>query len=218
MSKSSLFDHLPQQIFHKDAKGRYLGCNYAFVKSRTGEESPEYVVGKDDQSLQPETNCQNYQALEKHYRREDEWVMKNGAPLTVCERAWDASLQAYFVVHGRLSPKRDDQGNVCGVLGILMPIARCDDKHLHLILENKQLRLTWREAQCLHFLLGGWSSREIGKLLHVSSKTVEYHWLQARIKFGDVSRAQMIRELLNHQITRLLPDSYQLKWFGKKAD
>ena len=56
---STVLNSVPQSIFWKDGKGRFLGCNAIFAKA-IGFDRPESVVGKTDFDLFPEEDANGY--------------------------------------------------------------------------------------------------------------------------------------------------------------
>lgn len=62
--------------------------------------------------------------------------------------------------------------------------------------------LTEREAECLTWAAGGKSDWEIGQILCISSKTVNYHIENAKRKFGVSTRVQAIVSALRHGYIR----------------
>ena len=52
--------------------------------------------------------------------------------------------------------------------------------------------LTTREIECLNWAAEGKSDWEIGQILHISSKTVNYHIENIKRKFGVPTRVQAI--------------------------
>ena len=53
-----------------------------------------------------------------------------------------------------------------------------------------------RELECLKFLTRGYTAKETGKELHISSKTVEFHIASAKIKSGITLKSQLINFFL----------------------
>jgi LuxR family quorum sensing-dependent transcriptional regulator len=57
---------------------------------------------------------------------------------------------------------------------------------------NKRIRLTRREAEVLKWIAGGKSDWEIGRILSISAKTVNYHVENVKRKFGVGTRVQAV--------------------------
>jgi DNA-binding CsgD family transcriptional regulator len=54
--------------------------------------------------------------------------------------------------------------------------------------------VTVRETQVLHWIAAGKSDWEIGQILNISAKTVNYHVEKAKRKFGVATRIQAVME------------------------
>jgi len=59
-------------------------------------------------------------------------------------------------------------------------------------MNNPKIELTAREKEVLHLLSYGYSSREIGAQIFISSNTVEYHRKQLLRKTGSKNVAELI--------------------------
>ena len=76
----TLFDTIPNPIFHKDANGCYTGCNQAFLKF-TGKR-PEEVLGKTVHDMGPKDIADHYaekdrELFEHPGRQHYEWQVQN---------------------------------------------------------------------------------------------------------------------------------------------
>ena len=65
--------------------------------------------------------------------------------------------------------------------------AEHNDKFRH-----DHLRVTPREGQVLHWIAAGKSDWEIGQILNISAKTVNFHVERAKRKFGVSTRIQAV--------------------------
>jgi DNA-binding CsgD family transcriptional regulator len=54
------------------------------------------------------------------------------------------------------------------------------------------VRLTDREVECLQWIAAGKSDWQIGKILNISQKTVNYHVENVKRKFGVATRIQAV--------------------------
>ena len=60
--------------------------------------------------------------------------------------------------------------------------------------EEAPVRLTGRESEVLTLILEGMTSKEVGKELFVSRRTVDYHLENVYNKLGVTNRVQALRE------------------------
>lgn len=64
----------------------------------------------------------------------------------------------------------------------------------------QNIHLTKREANILKFTLRGWSSKNIGKQLYISSRTVEFHLENLKIKFNVSSKSDLIDKIMCYRL------------------
>jgi PAS domain S-box-containing protein len=108
---TSIIAHIPSGVFWKGRDFRYRGCNQAFARS-AGVDRPEDIVGKTDYELAWEKEQADY------FRACDRLVMEeNRALLNIEEVERQADGRQAILLTSKV-PLRDDEGRVCGVLGI----------------------------------------------------------------------------------------------------
>ena len=105
----NLIDNMPDRIYAKDLKGRFIVCNEALVE-RMGKTSVEEIIGKSDFDLI------SHDLAEQYFENEQE-IIKTGKPLINHEESmgivdgisrWNLTTKA---------PLRDTTGNIIGVVG-----------------------------------------------------------------------------------------------------
>ena len=57
---------------------------------------------------------------------------------------------------------------------------------------SERISLTDREVECLQWIAAGKSDWQIGKILNISQKTVNYHVENVKRKFGVATRIQAV--------------------------
>ncbi len=62
---------------------------------------------------------------------------------------------------------------------------------------NKEIRLSKRESECLKYLAAHKSIKEIGKVLGISPRTVEYYLLNIKDKTGITKKSELLAQFLN---------------------
>ena len=107
----SIIAHIPLDVFWKDRKSNYLGCNEAFA-AKAGLASPAEIVGKSDFDLA----WTREQAA--FFQETDRKVMEEGVPaLDFEQQRREADGQVATVLASKV-PLRDSSHYVTGVLGI----------------------------------------------------------------------------------------------------
>ena len=105
----NLIDNMPDRIYAKDLKGRFIVCNEALVE-RMGKTSVEEIIGKSDFDLI------SHDLAEQYFENEQE-IIKTGKPLINHEESmgivdgisrWNLTTKV---------PLRDTTGNIIGVVG-----------------------------------------------------------------------------------------------------
>jgi two-component system aerobic respiration control sensor histidine kinase ArcB len=104
---------IPGNVYWKDLKGYYLGCNNNFAKI-LGYDNPEQIIGKKDNELY---NA----ALAQPVMHFDDEVYTSVQSLVTEERAFDLNKQEAIYLTQK-SPSFDDQGNITGLIGISIDI------------------------------------------------------------------------------------------------
>jgi len=106
----NLIDNMPDRIYAKDLKGRFIVCNEALVE-RMGKTSVEEIIGKSDFDLI------SHDLAAQYFENEQE-IIKTGKPLINHEESmgivdgisrWNLTTKA---------PLRDTTGNIIGVVSI----------------------------------------------------------------------------------------------------
>ncbi len=67
----------------------------------------------------------------------------------------------------------------------------------------KNLVFSKREIECLYYLIRGLSAKQIGKILNLSSRTIETHIYNLKKKVGGRKKSDIITWVLD------IPDLYQ---------
>ena len=60
------------------------------------------------------------------------------------------------------------------------------------MVQETRVDLTPREVECLHWVAAGKSDWQIGQILNISAKTVNYHIENVKRKFGVATRIQAV--------------------------
>jgi len=106
----TLIDHLPDQVFVKDIKGRFVLANAATVRV-LGAQCLNEVIGKHDYDFLLDTEAEAYFAEELE-------ITRSGQPMLNCERFYtNIKGQTGWIVSTKV-PWHDEQGNVVGIVGL----------------------------------------------------------------------------------------------------
>ncbi len=73
-----------------------------------------------------------------------------------------------------------------------IPVLREDEVYLRSHIRNRGELLTAREIEVLHWIARGKSDWEIGEILQISAKTVNFHVENSKRKFGVPTRIQAV--------------------------
>ncbi|GAB4560363.1 MAG: hypothetical protein Kow0047_06910 [Anaerolineae bacterium] len=110
----TLLDHLPDLVYVKDAQGRILNANRAYLEA-TGASSLDEILGKTDFELFPPRLAAQYYADDQITLRSETPLINQEEPIInpQGERRW--------MLTSRI-PLRDGQGRVTGLVGIARDI------------------------------------------------------------------------------------------------
>ena len=126
----SLVENLPQNIFRKDAAGRFTFANNRFCKelSKTRRE----IIGKTDFDFFPAD-------LANKYREDDIGIMESGESLDTVEEHVASEVEKSWV-HVVKTPIRDETGRCTGVQGIFWDVPQQRETEIALAHERDLLR------------------------------------------------------------------------------
>ncbi|MFO7950471.1 MAG: PAS domain S-box protein [Candidatus Fermentibacteraceae bacterium] len=111
---AGLLDQLPQGVFWKDLRLRYLGCNSVFL-DRIGLDSAEELLGRtDSQLLDPEAA--------RAFEDTDRKVLACGEPVTEVYREESAGGEGPRWIETLKKPLADGNGKTVGILGITLDV------------------------------------------------------------------------------------------------
>lgn len=137
---AALFDTiihvLPINIYWRDKKGFYLGCNDQQAKF-FGLESRFAIIGKTSLDLweiiEPKNpnNKANSEAIDKV----DQEIMKTGIPQKIEEKYISKSGEVFYF-HSQKLPLRDEKGEIMGIVGVSIDITKQKEAE-ELRLENE---------------------------------------------------------------------------------
>ncbi len=133
----TLIDHLPDEVFVKDTKGRVIINNLAHARS-LGVDDPTDAIGKTDFDCLPNDKAEQFRRSElvllntgKEYNGEEFITLKSG------ETRWLRTTKV---------PLRDARGEIIGLAGIHRDITERKKGEAELELLHKQLLETSRHA------------------------------------------------------------------------
>ena len=143
----SLVESLPQNIFRKDLKEKFIFANQRFC--RTLEHPLEEILGKTDFDFFPAELAQKYQA-------DDHRLMKEGGTFEAVEEYVTPDHQKAYVQVVK-TPLYDAQGNVSGVQGIFWDVTEkrrieedlaFERDLLRALLDNVPDRVYFKDTSC----------------------------------------------------------------------
>ncbi len=111
----NIIDLLPVRIFWKDKDLKYSGCNKVFAQD-AGMSSPAELIGKDDFQM-------GWKDQADLYRADDTKVMESGIPKINYEEPQTTPTGKKIWLITNKVPLKDDDGNICGVLGTYLDIS-----------------------------------------------------------------------------------------------
>lgn len=140
----TVIDNLPDSIYAKDARSRFLVGNAA-VATLMGAATPDDLLGKTDFDFYPPE-------LASKFRADEEAVVRTGQPAAnIEEPVLDPQGNTHWLLTTKV-PLRDSQGNVIGLVGIGRDIT--ERKQTEETLQKSQANLS-QAQQIAH--LGSWA-------------------------------------------------------------
>ena len=126
----SLVENLPQNIFRKDADGRFTFVNDGFCRELG--KAREEIIGKTDYDLFPK-------ALADKYQKDDQALMRSAKPYETVEAHYVPG-QGKIYVQVIKNPLKDTQGNIAGLQGIFWDVTERKQIEEQLAFERDLLR------------------------------------------------------------------------------
>jgi LuxR family transcriptional regulator, quorum-sensing system regulator BjaR1 len=140
-------------------------------------------------------------------------VRKGGMADRIMSEAKEAQLDDGFVVPiyglngdqygvtmaGRNFDKREKSKSSLQMMSMYAHHRLCalnEAQEAELRRKRRIIRLSMREQECLRWVAAGKSDWDIGEILRISSRTVEIHVHNARVKLGAVNRTQAVVEAM----------------------
>ena len=142
----NVIDNLPDYVYVKDTKGRYILNNLSHVKA-LGASSPEEVAGKSDFDFYPKE-------LAERYRIDEQEIISSGRPLISREeprvneagnRIWHSTTKV---------PIRGDGGRVIGLLGVTQDVTERKQAEEALEESEERFRTAFEDAPIGMALVG----------------------------------------------------------------
>ncbi len=134
----TLIDNLPDLVFVKDPRSRFIVVNTACAQ-QLGASRPEEVLGKSDADfVAPELAAQ--------YMADEQALMQSGRPVHKEERTQHKTLGEMRWSLTTKIPLKDDSGNVVGLMGIARDITAIKEAGAKLDQIHKQLLETSHRA------------------------------------------------------------------------
>ena len=104
-----VIDSLPDRIYVKDTKSRFVICNRA-VAAEAGLENPEDLVGKSDFDRYPKERARGY------YEQEQQIIRTGRAVINEEKPGVNGTLDVAWASNTKV-PWRDDNGKIIGIIG-----------------------------------------------------------------------------------------------------
>jgi DNA-binding CsgD family transcriptional regulator len=209
---SSSLDRAPGICACKDEDSRFLYANQAF-KRLVGFASDEDVRGLTDFDLP----CEVASDAEV-FQQQDTYILKHQIAITTLNvHRFDARRSRAFVVSKK--PFVDHEAGVRGVMftgtelnlnqdgarepdtvGLMSKLASLSNlSQGSFVIANSDsaINMTPRENEVLYYLLRGGTAKRIGRMLSISSRTVEQYVDVLKDKFGVRTKADLIHRAIN---------------------
>ena len=126
----AIINQLPELIYAKDIKGRFLTANNAVARD-VGLERSEDLIGKTDFDLFPPDVAQGFRDIEQK-------VIASGTPMLDMEEKRIDEAGAPKWLRTTKLPMRDDQGEIVGLIGVARDIT-----------ERKRAEEAWKAERAL---------------------------------------------------------------------
>lgn len=207
-------------LWEKDISSTYVWSNMQCAE-HFGYKKPQDMIGQTDYDVPYE-----FVELASIFQECDKKVIDACGRFKYFE-ILKSSNSAWKILLVTKIPKIDQKGIISGTLGHAMDITvsfakiacllsatnRKNSKEAltqssYLIGQNgfNNIKLSQRESECLFFYLRNRSAKEIGKLLRLSSRTVEYYIERLKMKFGCQNKAELFDISVEQGFLNIIPE------------
>jgi len=135
---NTLLENIPDKVFFKDEKHRFVRVNSA--KAAEQGTTPEKMIGKTDFDYFPDE-------IAKKSLKDDEKVLQSGQPSINQEEKIQHSDGSVHWVSVTKLPRKDEDGNVIGTMGIARDITKIKETEEHLKHVHEIYQKTIENAQ-----------------------------------------------------------------------
>jgi DNA-binding CsgD family transcriptional regulator len=189
---------LPASIYWKNKAGIYIGRNY-FAAQKMHQTMFEktidiaYCIGQSDHDLYPESHANDY--------RENDLQVINNNCLSIFEEKICLPCGTVLTQVSSKKPMRDKDGTVIGIMGITFDVtdlSRIKKETAININTIDDVQLNPRAIDMLRLLVRGKTFKEIGKILHLSNRTVEHYIDNIKKKLNVKTKGHLIDKVIDH--------------------
>lgn len=203
--KEEIFDQLNLYVWAKDKSYRYLYCNERYAEA-AGLDSPHQIIGKSDDQL-PWRNLADY------FKAGDYGVLQGNVRVNVPEMSDTLNNITDILVSENQLLNR--AGECLGIVGSFVDITgkqlvkksgyyNSTFDRFCLGEDFNNIYLSSREIAVFKRLLLGYSSRQSGELLKISTKTVESYIDTIKLKLQCKSKGEIIATAIQFGLTHIL--------------
>src|SRR3990167_2895100 len=201
--QANIFDQLPGNIGWKASDGKHLGCNTNLAKALQFK-NPEKIVGLTDHDLPDQTDesC--------HFHHKNDRLVLSGQSVSGIHQSlppYDGSL-FYFIKKPLFANNK-----MMGIIYYCQPFMQSKSIDNLIINDRKYLpaksyytfgtndnpyKLSTRELECLFLMLRSKTAKQIGEILHLSKRTIEFYIVNIKNKLGSQSKSDLLCIAIQH--------------------
>ncbi len=220
----------PGHITLIDTETRILSASKTVITD-LGYKSSDLVIGVSYYDVPVKAK-----KLAQHFHQSDKELI-SGVPCINNLVFWSLNNDKQMLTLAEKFPIKDKNNHVIAILVHWMDITHSNlidiSKYLKLFNHDKyvlgndnqfcykihksnnynyhQENLSAREIECLFYILRGKSAKDVGKILHLSYRTIEDHIASIKYKLNVTRKAQLIEKAINQGYMNVLPQSFLAK-------
>lgn len=216
-----LYRHMPGIFcWEKDVNSNYVWANEEYFRAIFSLNNSQEIIGINDSYLFDDRMFNRYHDLDKE-------AISTKRSIKILETVKPNNTEKQIVFLTTKTPKYNNKNEITGTIGFAVDITTYLPEIVKFMMKEQwseftsstvqsryfvnqknfgTVKLAPRESECLFFYLRHRTSKEIGRMLNLEPKTVEYYIEKAKIKLHCREKSEIFDKAIECGFLSLMPD------------